>query len=137
MSYGTGRALMWARLVSVWGSTTAIARDGVNGPKYARAPGTPYIRPHFEDDAAEWVAIGPATGNRSRAYSTLVIEVFVPVGTGMQTGDGYCATLIDGFKGFQSGGVSVLERPFSRDVGSDGEYQKWFVFVPFYYEEVG
>lgn len=137
MSRAAERQAVWARLLSLWGSTTPIARDAVNGPVYERIEGVAFIRPHFEDGepGEEFVGVGSATTNRLRAYGTLVVEVFLPIGTGLATGDGYCQTLIDGFTRYTSGAVRFMRRPWAHEVGEDGKFYKWIVFAPYYREE--
>lgn len=136
MSYETDRTAIRTRLSNYWRRTTAIAWDAFNGSEYTRSADTEFIRPRIEDGEANWKGIG-GINRRARKYSTLVIEVFQPIGSGDTRGAQLCDSLIAGFTPSPNAelGVSFWRRAWAEDVGSDGTFHKWIVFAPFYSEE--
>lgn len=135
MSYETERDVIRQRFNSGWAATTAVDWSGFNGSSYDRSSGTEFVRPRCEDGEAQWVGIG-GQYKRARKFGTLVVEVFQPAGTGEERGVQLCDSLIAIFTPYSSSGVSFMGRGFAQDVGSDGNFHKWIVFLPYYFEAV-
>lgn len=136
MSMVTERAAIRVKLAAAWGSTTAIAWDGLNGPPYTRVDGTEFIRPRIEDGESSWAAIS-ASVQRERKLGVVVVEVMTPSGTGDARGNALCDLLIGHFTRFTdpSGTVRFDRRGFAVDAGTDGTFHRWHVFLPYYREE--
>lgn len=133
MGVSSERAVIRSRLSSSWGTITAIAWDGFNGPAYTRVDGTEFIRPRIEDGESEWVSVAWPT-MLERKVATLIIEVYCPAGSGDSRGNQLCDVLIRLFSPYTSGSVRFDKRGFVVDAGTDGTFHRWHVMLPYYYE---
>jgi hypothetical protein len=124
-----------AKLVAAWGATSPVSWDGLmNGAEYRRDEGVSFIRPRIEDGEEQTVAVG-GPSRRHRRFSSLIIEIFRPAGSGSETALQWCDSLISAFYGYASGGVNFWLRGSKFDSGQDGKFAKWTVLLPYYVEE--
>lgn len=134
MSLLAERAVIRARILAQWGSTTEIAWDGFNGAEYQQTEGVAFIRPRVDAGEADFIAIAAPT-RRFRQFATLVIDLNRPANEGDATGNAQADLLLAAFAGYSSGAVSFERRGSVIGPEVDGKFARWTVLLPYYREE--
>ena len=85
----TIRAIIEARVTSIWGTTSAIQYPGVDGVVdtngvYKNEPPTDanWLRVHYEYADTDIMTIAPDSGGLNRTAGTIMLTVFTPIGRG-------------------------------------------------------
>ncbi len=134
-TYEEARDALSAFTTTAWNTQTGSAPlryDNLDGdrPDPPSLFGRLHIR-HFQGTRA---ALGPKT--RFRRVGRLYLQVFVPVGTGMEGLDQTSEALVEAFE--DAGAVdNIWFRDIGmREVGSDGDYHQTNVEVDFTFDRV-
>lgn len=114
----------------VWNN---VAEDKVPAPV---AGGGTWLRVTINNDDEFQAALTDASLQRYTTVGTVVVQIFVPPGTGLRAADDAAIVAKNAFRGTRTPGGVTFENVRSREVGPSGGWFQVNVLATFTYDEV-
>ncbi len=136
MTINEARQAIYKRFQDEWGTTTPVAWPNVEFRVEDLADGDPWVEFRVLHSGARQMSMGNVGNRRFTASGTIMVRIFVPVGTNMATADELSQKVLTILEARRITDTLVTQAGVAREGAPSGKFLTVVVVLPFTYDDV-